>query len=1008
MTNQCTISQSPSYKPSYIDQYPSFSGSLGDNHSDFEVVLDDGTLQRRTVSLSTMPGTRAPFAPDKQRTRIKYMDENTRLLLKRERTKSALQGQSSDSEEESIFHKDTFIDRFCTVCEAWMPSQESKLVLKCSFAFFLGSLFTFIPVLNYTVGGHLAATHVVATVTTFFSPAKTVGNMIEALSFGCLYTLMATGASLISMLTSVYLRDQDRILTSYIVTLGVWLAGSTFILSLIKARWNKPNIGTDIAGSLQSTSVLLKLLTKTFLLDTDLPEFTANQQLESAINSYRSSFTNLRVSLHEAKLEFSDVGLRRHVEYGEVVDSLQRLSQHIGGLRSSCGIQFEMMNKPINVWNIKPDQQRKRMENELRRELSSIITNNSNMEGPLVEFIRTIQQPMKSLAYTCKQTIVHLQAHFNGKATYSTPSFRLLRQNLIMAMSLFEESQHHALSRMFRRKMIGQTKQPDYLPGELHSHLIKQFPAEDVYLVYFFVFCLLEFAKELEILVGAVQSVFDTREFNFITAVGAWFKLEAQEKTIISDRSMESPNNHNTFNTLHTPSPRTRIRKFFVKLWSFFSWFRQHDARYAAKSTLTAVCIATLAFIPSTHDYFQSLKMEWTLITVLAAMSPTVGGTNMIAVLRVLSTMAGSLVALVTYSLFPANGPALLFLTWVLSIPCFWMSLHHRHGRFGLFSLLAYNLVLLYKFNQRNDNSIDIMELAWMRCFTVSLGVFIGLIVTTYVWPFEARKELRRGLSDFLLQLSWLYKQLVSEYSETPQAEKDEDAILFDNLLDCPPSHSLNEQEYAALTAHNQTRAIDLQNVELQLQLCLVNLQDLLIHAPNEPRLKGPFPVKTYETMLTSCQDILDRFLSIRIVVLKDVWATQVRRDFILPASKELMEMAGNVLLYFYLLASALQLKTPLPPYLPAAEKARTALMSKLQTLPQEGPATSAYHLSENDECFMVYYAYVMIMENIIGELESLGKDMKDLFGSLIPDDQWARSFGRIDVERQSGKGRVL
>jgi hypothetical protein len=41
---------------------------------------------------------------------------------------------------------------------------------------------------------------------------------------------------------------------------------------------------------------------------------------------------------------------------------------------------------------------------------------------------------------------------------------------------------------------------------------MNQFPAEDVFLVYFFVFCLLEFAKELMVLVECVQSVFEYDE----------------------------------------------------------------------------------------------------------------------------------------------------------------------------------------------------------------------------------------------------------------------------------------------------------------------------------------------------------------------------------------------------------------------------------------------------------------------------------------------------------------
>lgn len=305
--------------------------------------------------------------------------------------------------------------------------------------------------------------------------------------------------------------------------------------------------------------VLLKLLTKTFLLDTDLPEFTANESLQNAINSHRTSFTSLKSSLHDAKKEFYNLDIWLHADrYDAIVSSLQRLAQHIGGLRSSCGLQFEVMRSTVNyktygtierpedeiskpsllpkkkIYNVKAGDQRKKMECELRKEqTSSDHTRNNSAysikddeeeteiaeqtpdrnkpdEGPLVQFIKTVRPPMKSLAYTCKQTIIHLQSRFTGQTTAETPSFYLLRQNLAMAISLFEESQQLALTRMYRQKMRKAASKygMNIKPQDLQSHLMNQFAAQDVFLVYFFVFCLLEFAKELMVLVECVQSVY--------------------------------------------------------------------------------------------------------------------------------------------------------------------------------------------------------------------------------------------------------------------------------------------------------------------------------------------------------------------------------------------------------------------------------------------------------------------------------------------------------------------
>lgn len=124
-------------------------------------------------------------------------------------------------------------------------------------------------------------------------------------------------------------------------------------------------------------------------------------------------------------------------------------------------------------------------------------------------------------------------------------------------------------------------------------------------------------------------------------------------------------------------------------------------------------------------------------------------------------------------------------------------------------------------------------------------------MVTAYIWPYEARKELRKGLSDLLLHLSWLYKQLVSVYSETT-SETDADAysllieqMFYDTRTTNPDAqgtsssssntnHIPTAAEMEALAARNRIRALRFQKIELALQVSLVTLRELLTHAPNE------------------------------------------------------------------------------------------------------------------------------------------------------------------------------
>ena len=307
------------------------------------------------------------------------------------------------------------------------------------------------------------------------------------------------------------------------------------------------NDSKDLDATLTSYRVLLKLLTKTFLLDDDLPEFTANKSLQTAIESHRASFTALQKSLKEAKLEVmwnSQVRGRTH-EYEQIVKSMQRLAQHVGGLRSSCGLQFERMSaqqlqqaqqdasrKAKNrlqrskdkrkvksaegEWNIRAGYRRRRLENEMRRQKTIQVVSDAEVasmsessdreqeSGPaLIEFIHTIRQPLKSLAYTSKQTIYNLQFSFvpvtpSARVKKAIPTYDTLEANLEKAIALFEVSQRQAVQRLHHRRMRQMHRERDddqdgYAPGE------------DVFLVYFFVFNMIEFARELITLVRTVR-----------------------------------------------------------------------------------------------------------------------------------------------------------------------------------------------------------------------------------------------------------------------------------------------------------------------------------------------------------------------------------------------------------------------------------------------------------------------------------------------------------------------
>lgn len=113
------------------------------------------------------------------------------------------------------------------------------------------------------------------------------------------------------------------------------------------------NLQRDMISSLESYSTLLDMLIRTFLLD---PQSKGKGKLMRAVEAHQKSFTSLKRNLDEARSEWvldpPDLPDRKRKSglagkstselYGEAVDSLNRLGQHLAGLRGGTRLQLEL------------------------------------------------------------------------------------------------------------------------------------------------------------------------------------------------------------------------------------------------------------------------------------------------------------------------------------------------------------------------------------------------------------------------------------------------------------------------------------------------------------------------------------------------------------------------------------------------------------------------------------------------------------------------------------------
>ncbi|KAL8938613.1 MAG: hypothetical protein Q9216_003806 [Gyalolechia sp. 2 TL-2023] len=291
---------------------------------------------------------------------------------------------------------------------AWTfaKSKTGKGVLKCSIAYFLGSLATFVPAIAAMLGQQ-DGKHMVATITVYFHPARSQGSMFEAMILAVLAFAYAAFIGFTSMGVSIFFgRVLDLVALGHAVVLIVLCGGGLGLVGWIKQRLGNPLVNiscslTSLAiitvvtkeGAVQagrfsddkieqvlkmitmgviattavsfliypisarvdlrenlisftdSLSEILAMITQSFL--TGCEDELQMPQYREAMDKYKSQLASMEKNLLEAKYEHYVAGTEKQYQLeAKLVECMQRLAQNIGGLRSAATTQFLILAQP--------------------------------------------------------------------------------------------------------------------------------------------------------------------------------------------------------------------------------------------------------------------------------------------------------------------------------------------------------------------------------------------------------------------------------------------------------------------------------------------------------------------------------------------------------------------------------------------------------------------------------------------------------------------------------------
>ncbi|EFY88257.1 hypothetical protein J3459_017142 [Metarhizium acridum] len=914
----------------------------------------------------------------------------------------------------------------------WLDSAQGRGVLKCTFAYTLASLATFVGPLSDFLGKP-DGKHVVATITVYFHAARSAGSMIEAILIAIIAVAYAEIVSILSMVVSVLFGAQMGLVTlAHALVVIVFIGGGFGFMGWVKQRMNNPlvNVGSTLASiaiisvvtkenavvynifSNQKIAQVLKMLVmgitsaaavnlliwpvsaRTQLRESMVKASVALGDVLTAVNSsflrgdawhdhpndiskassaYKQTHATVVKNLRESKFEQYLLGREKvYAVERSIVQAMETLAQSIGGLRSAAKTQQTLLN--------------------------SNLADPSHVASDLFEtFTDMIRPSMQDMTETL--CLVLQEPVFGGPPEYEVHINEGFRSALTVSLATFTSSRVDALQHVYDlvTRHTGSNRSPNNVALEEMAAACGHFS-----------FSLQSFGEEMQKYLDMLEDLryvtdHSKRSWRWLV----WWRADTPRSYSMSAPPFESSDSENLIKPIKKSSMPKGIPQSMLQRRDTYSWqaspdenkwlarmsrmvlrtlrkVARDDILFGIKVGIGASLWAMFAFLDATRPAYNHYRGEWGLLSFMIVCSMTVGASNTTGWSRFVGTFLGAAFSIINWNLSQGNAVVLAILGWAVSFFNFYLIVARGQAPLGRMTILAYNVSTLYAYSlsQKVDDADDdeggvhplIMEIVKHRAISVTTGILWGLIVCRVIWPISARRKFKEGISVLLLQMGLIWRR-------GPLA------ILLRS--DCSQSY-LKSGEQAALQRYAD------------------RLESLRQSAASEFELRGPFPFQANGRIMQSASRILDSFFAMSLVTQSRGRLTRGERALLEVTAEERAVLCDRICHIFQVLASSMMLEYPLTDALPNILTTRDRLLSKISRFREENMAalradidrartgssngTSVPYgenepgavVSESD--YALLYAYVLVTGQVADELRIAAAEIESLFGILSGD----------------------
>ncbi|KAL8938821.1 MAG: hypothetical protein Q9211_003031 [Gyalolechia sp. 1 TL-2023] len=897
-------------------------------------------------------------------------------------------------------------------------SKTGKGVLKCSIAYFLGSLATFVPAIAAMLGQQ-DGKHMVATITVYFHPARSQGSMFEAIILAVLAFAYAAFIGFTSMGVSIFFgRVLDLVALGHAIVLIVLCGGGLGFVGWIKQRLGKPLVNIScsltslaiitvltkegavqagkfsndktvqvlkmiIMGVIATTAVsfsiypisarvdlrenlisftdslseVLVMITQSFLTGSEA-ELQRPQHRE-AMDKYKSQLASMKKNLLEAKYEHYVAGSEKqyHLE-AKLVECMQRLSQNIGGLRSAATTQFMILAQP-----------RLGSPSDLRREL---VTDTTRAEQPLIlTAIDEVSEngdsdSMPEPTSDPESSIPTPDNAFSDFILHLGPSIKSLAFTLkdILDDLPFGPGPEYEVT-VNARYTSSLENAVELYSQSRETAISRIYDAEEIGRQRS-----IEVEADFEE-IAASCGVFSYALQDFANEMKTYLdildnlKLEIEERPDASTTSDQEANmTNNISGSPHRPSSALdrerngRKANLRYRLWKALAIFRRDDTKFAIKVGAGAALYALPSFVSSTRPVYQRFRGEWGLLSYMLVCSMTIGASNTTGYARFLGTCLGAICAIVAWILSGGNPFVLALCGWVMSVWTAYIIIAQGKGPMGRFIMLTYNLSALYAYSLSVKDLDDDDDEGGLAPIITEIAFHrVVAVLTGCLW----------GL--IITRLVWPIS--------ARQKLKDGLSILWLRMGLIWKRHPLEDR----LRGEISNAYMDVAE-EAHLHRFLAQLEELRDAANSEINLRAPFPKASYSRLLSTTGEMLDALHAINVLFLKEPRVSPGEANILESTSVERAQMRSRISHLFQVMASSIKLEYPINDALPSLEHTRDRLLAKVFSFRKEEKAAAI----ASDKDFALLYTYALVTGQVEKAIKEIGSELETLFGTLDED----------------------